>query len=56
MAGHRNINVLREKMGPKRATKAKARAKEIQVEMLCCPSNQHSSLLTAPTDFTSVER
>ncbi|MGA2497455.1 MAG: hypothetical protein ABSH20_06925 [Tepidisphaeraceae bacterium] len=34
MAGHRNINVLREKMGPQRVAKAKARAKEIQAEML----------------------
>ncbi len=34
MAGHRNINVLREKMGPERVAKAKARAKEMQAEML----------------------
>ena len=34
MAGHRNINLLREKMGPDRVAKAKARAKEIQAEML----------------------
>jgi DNA-binding XRE family transcriptional regulator len=34
MAGHRNINVLREKMGPVRVAKAKARAREIQAEML----------------------
>jgi hypothetical protein len=34
MAGHRNINVLREKMGPERVARAKARAKEIQAEML----------------------
>jgi transcriptional regulator with XRE-family HTH domain len=34
MAGHRNINVLRKKMGPARVAKAKARAREIQAEML----------------------
>jgi DNA-binding XRE family transcriptional regulator len=34
MAGHRNINVLREKMGPKRVAKAKARARKFQAEML----------------------
>lgn len=34
MAGHRSINVLREKLGPERVAKAKARAKEMQAEML----------------------
>lgn len=34
MAGHRNINVLRAKMGPQRVARAKARAKEMQAEML----------------------
>jgi plasmid maintenance system antidote protein VapI len=34
MAGHRHINVLREKMGPQRVARAKARAKEMQAEML----------------------
>ena len=34
MAGHRNINLLRGKIGPERVAKAKARAKEIQAEML----------------------
>jgi len=34
MAGHRNISVLREKMGPERVAGAKARAREMQVEML----------------------
>ena len=34
MAGHQGIDVLREKMGPKRVAKAKARAKTIQAEML----------------------
>lgn len=34
MAGHQSIDVLRERMGPKRVAKAKARAKEVQVEML----------------------
>jgi transcriptional regulator with XRE-family HTH domain len=34
MAGHRNINVLRKRMGPKRVAMAKARAKEMQAEML----------------------
>ncbi len=34
MAGHRSVNVLREKMGPARVAKAKARAKEMQAEML----------------------
>ena len=34
MAGHRNISVLREKMGPARVAKAKVRAREIQAEML----------------------
>jgi DNA-binding XRE family transcriptional regulator len=34
MAGHRSINILREKMGPQRVAKAKARAKEMEAEML----------------------
>ena len=34
MAGHRSIDVLREKMGPRRVAKAKSRAKEMQAEML----------------------
>jgi hypothetical protein len=34
MAGHRSVNLLRERMGAKRAAKAKARAKVIQVETL----------------------
>jgi len=34
MAGHRNFDVLREKMGPQRAAKAKARAREMLAEML----------------------
>src|ERR1035437_2179569 len=34
MAGHRNISVLRAKMGPTRVARAKAHAKEIQAEML----------------------
>ena len=34
MAGHRNISVLREKMGPERVAGAKARPREMQVEML----------------------
>jgi len=34
MAGHRSVNILREKMGPERTAKAKARAKEMQAEML----------------------
>jgi plasmid maintenance system antidote protein VapI len=34
MAGHRNIDFLREKMGPKRVARAKVRAKEIETEML----------------------
>jgi hypothetical protein len=33
MAGHRNINVLREKIGSERVARAKARAKEIQAQM-----------------------
>lgn len=31
MAGHRSINVLRRKLGPKRVAKAKAHAKAIQL-------------------------
>ena len=34
MAGHRSINVLRDKMGPERSAKAKARAQKMQAEML----------------------
>ena len=34
MAGHRNINVLRDAMGPERVARAKARAREMQAEML----------------------
>ena len=34
MAGHRNINVLREKMGPERVARAKERARQMQAEML----------------------
>jgi DNA-binding XRE family transcriptional regulator len=34
MAGHRGINALREKMGPARVAKAKARAREIEARML----------------------
>jgi DNA-binding XRE family transcriptional regulator len=34
MAGHRSINVLREKMGPKRVARAKARATKIEARML----------------------
>src|SRR2546421_4219000 len=34
MAGHRSINVLRERMGKKRVAKAKARARKMQAEML----------------------
>jgi len=34
MAGHRSINVLRGKMGPQRTAKAKAKAREMQAEML----------------------
>ena len=34
MAGHRNISELRKKMGTKRVAKAKARAHELQAQML----------------------
>ena len=34
MAGHRHINVLREKMGKARVATTKARARKIQAEML----------------------
>jgi transcriptional regulator with XRE-family HTH domain len=34
MAGHRSINVLREKMGPQRVVKAKTHARQMQAEML----------------------
>ena len=34
MAGHRNIGVLREQMGPKRVAKAKSHAKNMQAQML----------------------
>ncbi len=34
MAGHRSINVLREKMGPRRVAKAKTKARQIHAEML----------------------
>jgi transcriptional regulator with XRE-family HTH domain len=34
MSGHRSIEVLRKKMGAKRVAKAKARAREMQAEML----------------------
>ncbi|HVX83484.1 MAG TPA: XRE family transcriptional regulator [Phycisphaerae bacterium] len=34
MPGHHSIQILRKKIGPKRAAQAKARAKAIQAEML----------------------
>lgn len=34
MPGHRSADILREKMGPQRVAKAKARARELQAEML----------------------
>ena len=34
MAGHRSINVLRDKMGPARVARAKAHARQMQAEML----------------------
>ena len=40
MAGHRNISILREKMGPQRVARAKARAKEMQAEMLLTEAAQ----------------
>ena len=37
MAGHRNINVLRERMGKKRVAKARARAEEEESELTAEP-------------------